>query len=98
MALFPSVGENFQSERAGVNAVASFATSHGMIWRENIVKDVGIDGQIEYVTPEGKATGRLVAVQAKSGSSYFKHDHGDCWTFYPDQKHLLISAGVKTDQ
>lgn len=89
MGLFPSVGDNFQTERAGVNALANFATSHGMIWRENMIKDVGIDGQIEYVTPEGKATGRLVAVQVKSGPSYFKHDRGERWTFYPDQKHLL---------
>jgi hypothetical protein len=89
MALFPSVGDNFQSERAGVDAVASFATSRGMIWRENIIKDVGIDGQIEYVTPQGLATGRLVALQVKSGPSYFEHDHGDRWRFYPAQKHLL---------
>ena len=89
MALFPSVGDNFQSERAGVNAIAVFASSHGMIWRENIIKDVGIDGQIEYVTSEGKATGRLVAVQVKSGPSYFKHDHGDRWVFYPNHKHLF---------
>ncbi|MBV9762230.1 MAG: DUF4365 domain-containing protein [Acidobacteriaceae bacterium] len=69
--------------------MANFVTSYGMIWRENMIKDVGIDGQIEYVTAAGNATGRLVAVQVKSGSSYFRHDDGGHWTFYPDQKHLL---------
>jgi hypothetical protein len=48
--------------------------------------DVGIDGQIEFVNDAGKATGQLIAVQVKSGPSYF-HDHGDHWWFYPDSKH-----------
>lgn len=61
----------------------------GMIWRENIIKDLGIDGQIEYVTPGGQATGRLVAVQVKSGPSHFEHEHDNCWRFYPEHKHLL---------
>jgi hypothetical protein len=89
MPLFPNVEDTFQPGRAGVNAIAQFATIMGMIWRENIIKDLGIDGQIEYVTPRGHATGRLVAVQVKSGASYFALDHGDCWRFYPEKKHLL---------
>ena len=89
MPLLPKVEETFQPGRAGVNAIAEFARIKGMIWRENTIKDLGIDGQIEYLTPKGHGTGRLVAVQVKSGPSYFEHDHGDCWRFYPEQKHLL---------
>jgi hypothetical protein len=89
MPQFPNVEDTFQPGRVGVNAIAQFAATKGMIWRENIIKDLGIDGQIEYVTPQGQATGRLVAVQVKSGPSYFVHDHHNCWRFYPEQKHLL---------
>lgn len=43
----------------------------GMIFREQPVDDYGIDAQIEIV--ENKcATGKLIAVQIKSGNSYFK--------------------------
>src|SRR5712691_8128968 len=89
MANFPLVGPQFQRERSGVNAVARIAADLGLIWRENQVKDLGIDGQLEYVTPEGKATGRLVAVQVKSGESYFHDEADDCWRFYPEEKHRL---------
>jgi hypothetical protein len=89
MAKFPQVDSQFHQERAGVNAIARLAANLGLIWRENQIKDVGIDGQIEYVTPEGHATGRLVAVQVKSGKSYFKHEEDDFWKFYPEEKHRL---------
>lgn len=58
----------------------------GLIWRETSMIDVGIDGQIEMVNAEGAATGQLVAVQVKSGTSYF-HDSGEAWKFYPHPKH-----------
>lgn len=74
MANFPDVGSQFQEERLAVNAVAQAAANLGLIWRENQVKDLGIDGQLEYVTRDGNATGRLVAVQVKSGESYFQHE------------------------
>jgi len=48
--------------------------------------DVGIDGQIEYVNSEGNATGRMIAVQIKSGPSYLKGD-AENWVFYPEEKH-----------
>jgi hypothetical protein len=89
MNTFPDVGSQFLQERLGVNAVARVAARLGLIWRENQVKDLGIDGQLEYVTREGNATGRLVAVQVKSGESYFRHEEEDCWRFYPEEKHRL---------
>ncbi|MGE0006735.1 MAG: DUF4365 domain-containing protein [Parvibaculaceae bacterium] len=33
----------------------------------------GIDGQLEFVTGEGFATGRTVAAQVKTGPSFFQH-------------------------
>ena len=48
--------------------------------------DVGIDGQIEYVDKDGYATGRIIAVQIKSGKSFLK-ERGASWVFYPEKKH-----------
>ncbi|NDJ11637.1 MAG: DUF4365 domain-containing protein [Acidobacteriia bacterium] len=89
MSRFPKVDATFTNESLGVNAVAQFAATNGLVWRENQIKDVGIDGQLEYVDESGSATGRLVAVQVKSGPSYFTHNDGACWRFFPDEKHRL---------
>lgn len=82
----PSAPQNHQQERLGITSVAMALTSLGVIWREIPMADVGIDGQIEYVSADGKATGRLLADQVKSGPSCF-HDHVTHWRFYPDDKH-----------
>jgi hypothetical protein len=68
----PKVNDNDFVERDGIIKVEKVANQARCIWRETPLRDVGIDGQIEYVTSAGEATGRLVAVQVKSGSSYFR--------------------------
>ena len=87
MALYPKVDAAFSQERLGVNAVAAFAAANNLIWRENNSKDVGIDGHLEYVNEAGMATGRMIALQIKSGPSFFRHDDGESWRFYPEEKH-----------
>lgn len=82
----PSVPSTLWTERAGVLAVASAVNRLGLIWREQPAVDVGIDGQIELVDAEGRATGRIVAVQVKSGVSYL-HDGGEHWLFHPEDRH-----------
>ena len=82
----PKVPQNLQQERNGILAVAMELNRLGLIWRETPMADVGIDGQVEFVDDAGNATGRLLAVQVKSGPSYF-HNHGNEWHFYPDSKH-----------
>jgi len=89
MSNFPKVDPLFSTERLGVNAVAQFAAARGLIWRENSVKDIGIDGQLEYVSGSGFATGRIVALQIKSGPSFFAQDDSESWQFYPEEKHRL---------
>lgn len=83
---FPKYGHTNKQERLGVNAVAEVVARIGLIWRETASADVGIDGQIEYVSPEGAATGQMVAVQIKSGPSFLK-EKDENWVFYPDEKH-----------
>ena len=84
--IFPKYNQTNSQERLGVNAVAEAMAKSGQIWRETPMADVGIDGQIEHVSLEGFATGRMLAVQIKSGPSFFNESNGD-WVFYPEEKH-----------
>jgi hypothetical protein len=59
----------------------------GLIWRETPTGDVGIDGQIEYVDASGRASGRLLSVQVKSGTSYFANETAGAYLFYLGAKH-----------
>lgn len=68
----PRLGDNDFTGREGVIKVSKVVNDARCLWRETPLHDVGIDGQIEYVTPEGEATGRLIGVQIKTGASYFR--------------------------
>jgi hypothetical protein len=81
----PKVSNNYFTEREGVLAVSMQLNRLGFIFRETPNADVGIDGQIEYVS-NGEAPGRLAAAQIKSGASYLR-DKGGHWAFYPESKH-----------
>lgn len=75
------------NERTGVLHVASILTQMGLIFRESSNSDTGIDGYIEEVNDNHEATGRLLAVQIKSGTSYI-HEQGDDIAFYADESHI----------
>ncbi|EML9988348.1 TPA: DUF4365 domain-containing protein [Citrobacter amalonaticus] len=60
--------------RAGVHYAGYIFSLGGLIFRETSSTDVGVDGQLELVTPEGVATGMLVGVQIKSGDSFVNKD------------------------
>jgi len=83
----PNVPATLWIERAGIISVAAEVNRLGLIWREQPSPDVGIDGQIEMVDDQGRATGRIVAVQVKSGASYLLRSSEDDWLFSPDEKH-----------
>ena len=71
---FPKAGANYAQERLGIAATQTYAAQRRQIWRETGTGDVGVDGHLEFVTPDGFATSRIVAVQVKSGLSYFDCD------------------------
>ena len=76
------------TERLGVNAVADIVTKDlEWIWREQLVADFGIDGQIEAVDRDNKPTGQLFAVQVKAGASYFRGSLQNV-RFYTDGDHM----------
>ncbi|MCR5891121.1 MULTISPECIES: DUF4365 domain-containing protein [Burkholderia] len=58
------------------------------IFREQPKNDLGIDGHIEIVSDERNGTGRLIAVQVKTGKSYFKNEREDVYVFHGNNKHL----------
>lgn len=87
MAELPRVQDTDFVERAGVIHVATTVNKARCVWREVLERDLGIDGHIEYVTPEGLAPGRLIAAQIKSGESRFAKATSTHVPFYPDEKH-----------
>ena len=87
MSSLPRVTPNDFVEMAGVIHIAGVVNSAQYIWRETHQRDIGIDGQIEYVTPEGFSPGRLVAAQVKSGASYFLRSTDVEVPFSPEKKH-----------
>ena len=76
-------------EDHGLIRVHAAATDMRAFWRPTPNHDVGIDGQIEFLDLSTNAsTGKIVAVQVKSGPSFFQHVDGDDFRYYPSAKHV----------
>src|SRR5262249_28620698 len=75
------------TERNGINAVEKiFLDEFGWLFREQPVSDYGIDAQVEVVE-NNEPTGKLIALQIKTGASYFR-PNGDDFVFYGELRHL----------
>ncbi|MEU8763021.1 DUF4365 domain-containing protein [Streptomyces sp. NPDC048659] len=59
----------------------------GWVFREQPKEDYGIDAHVEVVDEE-RVRGRLLALQIKSGSSWFKEPGPGGWWFRPDAGHV----------
>lgn len=81
------VDKRHRTEREGISAVGHSFTKLQWLFREQPVSDFGIDAQVEIVK-NGKATGRLLALQIKSGSSFFAKVKKGKVIFRGDKKHL----------
>jgi hypothetical protein len=79
---------NNQEERKGVHFFGYKMSEFGLIFRETANTDVGLDGTVEYVDENGNVTGEIIAVQIKSGISYFNKKDNNGFKFYPDKKHI----------
>jgi hypothetical protein len=76
-----------QTATEGVLHVASVVNDHGSVFRPvHQETDLGVDGHIELTQGE-IATGKLVAVQVKSGDSYLA-DNGREFYVPIDEKHM----------
>ncbi|HEY9031595.1 MAG TPA: DUF4365 domain-containing protein [Kangiella sp.] len=58
------------------------------VFREQAKSDLGIDGQIEVVNEDKEGSGRLIAVQLKTGQSYLKHETEEGFQYYGNNSHL----------
>lgn len=75
------------TDRRGVNAVEGvFLNDFRWAFREQAVVDFGIDAQVEVVQGD-KLTGKLIALQIKTGPSYFR-SHGSDYVYYGENRHL----------
>ncbi|MET9404043.1 DUF4365 domain-containing protein [Kitasatospora sp. NPDC002965] len=57
------------------------------LFREQPTEDYGIDAHVEIVD-EDEVLGRLLALQIKSGASFFREATPDGWWFRPDAEHV----------
>lgn len=73
-------------DRVGVSAVSKCVSELGLIFREQPTDDYGIDAQIETFEKD-YASGKLIAVQIKSGEYFFKELKGDKVIFRGEKKH-----------
>ncbi|MEU4157866.1 DUF4365 domain-containing protein [Actinoplanes sp. NPDC026670] len=81
--------------RLGVALVDQFVHEHlQWIFREQPVSDVGIDALIEQRVSR-RATGRLIGVQIKSGSSWFRERTPDGWVYRGNPEHLDYWLGFE---
>lgn len=75
------------TERIGVNAVEETFLKYGWIPRGILQTDVGIDMIVE-VCENGNPMGKIIAIQIKTGESYFKERINDIYVYRSDKKHV----------
>lgn len=76
-----------RTERIGVGIAMSAFESQGFAFREQSESDYGIDAHAELIEFE-QPTGRLLAIQIKSGPSYLSDRSPDGFIFRAEKKHV----------
>lgn len=75
-------------EDNGLAKIHTVCAKMDAIWRPTPCHDLGIDGQIEFLEPNtARSSGYILAVQSKSGPSYFRQEDSDAVSYYPERKH-----------
>jgi len=67
-------------ERIGVNHIGEIAERNNWMFREQPIDDVGIDAHMEFMEQTGEPK-QLLALQIKSGASWFNEKKDDCIIF-----------------
>lgn len=76
------------TERSGVLEVGRIIVDElGWVFREQPTDDFGIDAHLEIVDGDN-ATGRLIAIQIKTGESYFREENSEGYVFRGRIEHL----------
>lgn len=80
--------------RAGIHAVGLLVEGDlGWIFREQAVNDYGIDAHLEPRDLSDNPSGRLVALQIKSGPSYFAEKDASGFVYRGSNEHLAYWLG-----
>jgi Domain of unknown function (DUF4365) len=82
-----SVRDSHFTEREGIYAVGLKFSRLEWLFREQLTSDFGIDAQVELVN-DGRPSGRLLAMQIKSGRSYLKVVREGNFRYYGASEHL----------
>lgn len=72
--------------RLGIQAVSLILTRMRWAVREQSTSDFGIDLQAEKLNDDGQGTGRLIALQVKTGKSWFRQ-RGSHYVYYGEERH-----------
>lgn len=84
-----STNESDDLGEIGVAAVNLMVRKEmGWIFRQQSVSDRGIDAEIEILDSDGDATGRLIALQIKTGPSYLSEKTEGGFIFRGKNRHL----------
>ncbi len=81
------------AERMGVAAANLEFSSWGWAFRSQEVEDYGIDAHVEPFNGPSSPTGRLLALQIKSGESYFGEETDGGWWYRGKNRHLRYWLG-----
>jgi hypothetical protein len=81
------IRHNSKTDRIGIQTVGEQFERAGYIFREQPISDYGIDAQIEFVESE-IVTGKLIALQIKTGVSWFQESTPQGYVFRGDKEHL----------
>lgn len=83
-------------EDKGLVEIHSICIKMNGIWRPTPCHDLGIDGQIEFLEiGTSISTGHIIAVQSKSGPSFFTNHDDKFVKFYPKEKHRIYWRRLK---
>lgn len=75
-----------ETSRLGIQAVGLIFERLRWAFREQPTSDYGIDAQAEKRGDDGAGLGKLIALQIKSGASWFK-PRGDDYVYYGEDRH-----------
>jgi hypothetical protein len=95
---FPKFTKSRQIGEIGVNAVSTIVNDK-LRWifrRVNQEHDFGVDGHIDIVQDDGSVTGQSMAVQIKTGDSFFTSETEGGFTYYGEDKHLNYYLNMPT--
>jgi hypothetical protein len=76
-----------KTDQLGKAKLEEYFSLHGWLFRDQPVHDFGIDAHVEIVEGQ-KATGKIIAIQIKSGMSYFKERSKGAYVFRTDRRHV----------